>query len=147
MAAAVHRSPVLRPLISATATRSSLPVKARQLGTMHTAQNYPVGGLDDSLLTHTSWGFDTWARGYSSPAAVWHALLTHRRLAVVDPLAVQRRQNYGGGGSTTLKFKLTGFYVEDKGWAPVRVSVTDPQTGKHTTLTVIGVLSDSVPGG
>ena len=54
MAAAVHRSPVLRPLISAVATRSSLPVKARQLGTTHTAQNYLVGGLDDSFLTHTS---------------------------------------------------------------------------------------------
>jgi putative ABC transport system permease protein len=143
MAAAVHRSPVLRPLISAVATRSSLPVKARQLGTMHTAQNYPVGGLDDSFLTHTSWGFDTWARGYSSPAAVWHALLTHPGLAVVDNLAVPHRQNYGS--TPTLKFKLTGFYVEDKHWAPVRVSVTDPQTGKHTTLTVIGVLSDSAP--
>ena len=146
MAAAVHRSPTLRPLISVVATRSSLPIKARQLGTTQTAQNYLVGGLDTSFLTHTSWGFDTWARGYSSPAAVWHALLTHRGLAVIDPLAVPRRQNWGFGGSG-LKFKLTGFYVEDKGWAPVRVSVTDAQTGKHTTLTVIGVLSDSVPGG
>ena len=141
MAAAVNRSPALRPLISAVATRSSLPVRARQLGTTHTAQNYLVGGLDDSFLTHTSYGFDTWARGYSSPAAVWHALLTHPGLAVVDNLAVPHRQNYGS--TPTLKFKLTGFYVEDKHWAPARVSVTDPQTGKHTTLTVIGVLSDS----
>jgi putative ABC transport system permease protein len=143
MAAAVHRSPALRPLISAVATRSSLPVRARQLGTTHTAQNYLVGGLDNSFLTHTSYGFDTWARGYSSPAAVWQALLTHPGLAVVDNLAVAHRQNYGS--TPTLKFKLTGFYVEDKHWAPVRVSVTDPQTGKHTTLTVIGVLSDSAP--
>ena len=29
----------------------------------------------------------------------------------------------------------------------MRVSVLDPQTGKHTTLTVIGVLSDSAPAG
>jgi putative ABC transport system permease protein len=143
MTAAVDRSPVLRPLISAVATSSSLPVRARQLGTTHTAQNYLAGGLDDSFLTHTSYGFDTWARGYSSPAAVWHALLTHPGLAVVDNLAVAHRQNYGGG--STLKFKLTGFYVEDKHWAPVRVSVTDPQTGRHTTLTVIGVLSESAP--
>jgi len=145
MAAAVHRSPILRPLISSVATSSSLPVRARQLGTTHTAQNYLVGGLDNSFLTHTSYGFDTWARGYSSPPAVWHALLTHPGLAVVDSLAVPHRQAYGFGGST-LKFKLTGFYVEDKHWAPVRVSVTDPQTGKHTTLTVIGVLSDGAGG-
>jgi putative ABC transport system permease protein len=143
MTAAVHRSPVLRPLISAAATRSSLPVRARQLGTTHTAQNYLAGGLDNSFLTHTSYGFDTWARGYGSPAAVWHALLTHPGLAVVDNLAVAHRQNYGS--TPTLKFKLTGFHVEDKHWAPVRVSVTDPQTGRHTTLTVIGVLSDSAP--
>jgi len=146
MAAAVHRSPALRPLISVVATRSLLPIKARQLGTTKTAQNYLVGGLNNSFINNTTWGFDTWARGYSSPAAVWHALLTHRGLAVIDPLAVPRRQNYGFGGSN-LKFKLTGFHVEDKGWTPVRVSITDPQTGKHTTLTVIGVLSDSVPSG
>jgi putative ABC transport system permease protein len=146
MAAAVRRSSTLRPLISVVATRSSLPVKARQLDPPREAQNYLVGGLDPSFLAHTSWGFDTWARGYSSPAAVWHALATHPGLAVVDPLAVPRRQNYGFSGST-LKFKLHGLYVEDKGWTPVRVSVLDPQTGRHTTLTVIGVLSDSVPGG
>jgi len=146
MAAAVHRSPVLRPLVSAVAAKSSLPIKARQLGATQTAENYLVGGLDNSFLTHTSWGFDTWARGYHSPAAVWRALRTHRGLAVIYPLAVPRRQNYGFNGSN-LKFSLTGFYVEDRGWAPVRVSVTDPQTGRHTTLTVIGVLADSVPTG
>jgi putative ABC transport system permease protein len=146
MAAAVRRSPTLNRLISVVATRSSLPVKARQLGTTQTAQNYLVGGLDQSFLTQTVWGFDTWARGYTGPAAVWHALATHPRLAVVDPLAAPRRENYGFSAST-LNFKLKGFYIEDKGWKPVRVSVLDPQTGKHTTLTVIGVLSDSVPAG
>jgi putative ABC transport system permease protein len=146
MAAAVRGSNALRPLIGVVATRSSLPVKTRQLGTGQTAQNYLVGGLDQSFLTHTTWGFDTWARGYSSPAAVWHALATRPGLAVVDPLAVPHRQNYGFSGST-LKFKLQGFQVEDKSWKPVRVSVLDTQTGRHTTLTVIGVLSDSVPAG
>jgi putative ABC transport system permease protein len=146
MAAAVRRTSALRPLVAAVATRSSLPVKARQLGTTQTAQNYLVGGLDQSFLTHTVWGFDSRARGYSSPAAVWHALATHTGLAVVDPLAVPRRQNYGFSGST-LTFKLQGLYVEDKGWKPVRVSVLDPQTGRHTSLTVIGVLADSVPAG
>jgi putative ABC transport system permease protein len=146
MAAAVRRSPTLRPLISDVATRSSLPIKARQLGTTHAAENYLVGGLDSSFLTHTTWGFDTWARGYDSPAAVWRALRTHPGLAVIDALAVPRRQNMGFNTST-LKFKLTGFYVEDKRWAPARVSVSDPQTGKHATLKVIGVLADSVPGG
>ena len=146
MAAAVRRSQTLRPLISAVGAKSTLPIEARQLGTRQSAENYVVGGLDDGFLTHTTWGFDTWARGYRSPAAVWRALRTHRGLAVIDALAVPRRQNYGFN-SSNLDFQLTGFQVEDRGWAPVRVSVTDPQTGKHTTLTVIGVLADSVPAG
>ena len=65
------------------------------------AENYLVGGLDQSFLTHTSFGFDTWARGYSSPAAVWHALETHPGLAVVDQSVVPRRSNFGFGGSTS----------------------------------------------
>jgi putative ABC transport system permease protein len=146
MAAAVRRSPTLRPLISVVASKSTLPVKARQLGTSDKAQSYLVGGLDHSFLTHTSFGLDTWARGYSSPADVWHALDTRPGLAVVDPFVVPRRANWGFGGSG-LKFKLHGFYVEEKNWTPRRVSVLDPQTGKRTTLTVIGVLADSAPAG
>lgn len=146
MAAAVRRSPTLRPLVGVVATRSSLPVSARQLGTADKAENYLVGGLDPSFLAHTTWGFDTWARGYTGAASVWQALATHPGLAVIDPFAAPRRANWGFGGSG-LKFKLSGFYIENKGWRPVRVSVVDRQTGKHTTLTVIGVLADSVPGG
>jgi putative ABC transport system permease protein len=82
------------------------------------------------------------ANGYDSPAAVWHALRTHRNLAVVDPLVVPRKTNWGTPPS---KLRLKGFYIEDKTFAPLRVAVRDPQTGKHVTLTVIGVLSDSTP--
>jgi putative ABC transport system permease protein len=146
MQAAVRRSPALSPLISVVAAKSTLPVKAHQLGTNAKAENYLVGGLDTSFLTHTSFGFNTWARGYGSPAAVWHALENHPGLAVVDQSVVPRRSNFGFGGGIT-NFKLHGFYVEDKHWAPVRVSVLDQQTGKHTTLTVIGVLADSAPAG
>jgi putative ABC transport system permease protein len=142
--AAVRRSPALRPLIGIAAAASALPVKARQLGTGAAAENYLVGGLDRSFLTHTTYGLDTWARGYRSPSAVWHALATHPGLAVVDPSVVPRRDNWGFGGSRT-KFNLTGFQVDEKGWRPVRVSVSDPQTGNHLTLTVIGVLADNVP--
>jgi putative ABC transport system permease protein len=144
--AAVRRSPVLRPLISVAASKSTLPVKARQLGTNAKAETYLVGGLDTSFLTTTSYGLDTWARGYSSPAAVWQALDTHPGLAVVDPTVVPRRANWGFGGAIT-KFRLHGLYVDNKGWTPVRVSMLDPQTGKQLTLTVIGVLSDAASSG
>jgi putative ABC transport system permease protein len=144
MQGAVRRSPRLRQLIGVAAGISALPVKARQLGRRTTEGDYVVAGLDRSFLTHTTYGLDTWARGYGSPAEVWRALRAHPGLAVIDPSVVPRRQAYGFGGPLT-SFRLHGFEVESKGWTPVRISVTDPQTGKHTTLTVIGVLADSVP--
>ncbi|HXY86112.1 MAG TPA: FtsX-like permease family protein [Gaiellaceae bacterium] len=144
--AAVRRSPVLRPLIAVAASKSTLPVEARQVGTSAKPETYLLGGLDHAFLATTSYGLDTWARGYDSPAAVWHALDSGTGLAVVDPTVVPRRANWGFGNGAT-KFRLHGFYVENKGWAPVRVSVRDPQTGRHTTLKVIGVLSDAASSG
>jgi putative ABC transport system permease protein len=43
------------------------------------------------------------------------------------------------------KFQIHGFYLEDRTFDPVRVSIRDPQTGKRMTVTVIGVLSDTAP--
>src|SRR4029077_21064195 len=41
--------------------------------------------------------------------------------------------------------RLTGFYLEEKTFDPVRVRVRDQQTGRQLTLTVIGVLADNTP--
>jgi putative ABC transport system permease protein len=121
---------------------STLPVKARQLGTSATEESYLVHGADDVFLAHTTYRLAGHARGYDSTAAVWRALRQHPNLAVVDQYVVPRKANWGVPPS---KFMLRGFYLEDKTFAPVKVTVRDPQTGKRTTLTVIGVLSDSTP--
>src|SRR5581483_3137731 len=55
---------------------------------------------------------------------------------------VPRKANWG---TPPAKFMLRGFYVEDKTFAPVEVTVRDQQTGRHVTLKVIGVLSDATP--
>src|SRR6185503_13984153 len=68
---------------------------------------------------------------------------TRPNLAVVDQFVVPRKENWNFG--MTPDFKLTGFYLEDKTFDPVRVTVRDQQSGKRLTLTVIGVLSDSTP--
>jgi putative ABC transport system permease protein len=83
------------------------------------------------------------APGYDSPRAVWNAIRTHPGLAVVDPWIVPRKANYGGGGGPD--FRLRGFYLEDRTLPPTSVEVRDPQTGRQTKLTVIGVLADSAP--
>jgi len=128
---------------SVVSSLSSLPVKARQLGTGAKDESYTVNGADAAFLSHTTYGLATRARGYASSAAVWQALRTRPNLAVVDQFVVPRKANWGF--AMTPKFKLRGFYLEDKTFEPVRVAIRDPQTGKRLTLTVIGVLSDSAP--
>jgi putative ABC transport system permease protein len=123
------------------ASESSLPVRANQVGTK--AEDYLVHGVDDPFLTHTSYGLAARARGYADSADVWRAVRKHPGLAVVDPTVVPRRSTFVG--AVVPKFRLHGFYLEDKTFTPVRVDVRDPQTGARLRLTVIGVLADTVP--
>ena len=95
------------------------------------------------FLENTSYGFAAIAPGYRSASSVWHALATHRNLAVVDPSVVPRKTNFTFGA--TSKFKLTGFYLEDRTFRPIHVQVRDPQTGRSVRLEVIGVLSETAP--
>jgi putative ABC transport system permease protein len=125
------------------ASISTLPAKARQLGTGAENASYPLHGVDRAFLDHTTYKLSAWARGYDSAEAVWRAVRDHPNLAVVDPFVVPRRANWNLG--VFPDFKLTGFYLEDKTFAPVPVEVRDPQTGKHVRLSVVGVLPDSAP--
>jgi putative ABC transport system permease protein len=122
--------------------QSYVPVQARQVGAADSA-GYVVRGLDDSFLHHTTYGFATRANGYDSDRAVWTALAADPHLAVIDGLSVPRRVRWGTGAISD--FQLSGFYLEDKHFAPVPVDVRDTQSGKTVRLKVIGVLSDSVP--
>jgi putative ABC transport system permease protein len=123
-------------------SESTLPVKARQLGTGLKEKSYWVNGADATFFAHTTYRLAARARGYDSTAQVWRALRTRRDLAVVDQLVVPRKAKWG---SQAAEFQLSGFYLEDKTFTPVKVSVRDPQTGKRLALTVIGVLSDTTP--
>lgn len=141
---AVAGDPELRRQVSVAASQSYLPVQARQRGPGRPYEAYPVRGLDERFLETTSFGLAATARGYSSAREVWQAMKARQGLAVVDALVVQRRSNYNVG-NVPPDFKLTGFFLEDGGFDPVKVEVRDPQTGRAKTLTVIGVLKDSAP--
>jgi putative ABC transport system permease protein len=144
MRAALARAPGLNPAdFRVVSSQSTLPVKARQLGTAAKQESYVLQGVDAAFLEHTTYGLAARARGYASPAAVWRAMREHPGLAVVDQFIVPRKANWNF--APMPKFHLRGFYLEDKTFAPVKVSARDPQTRKHVTLTVIGVLSDSAP--
>jgi putative ABC transport system permease protein len=105
--------------------------------------DYPLRGFDDSFLNTTTFDLAALAKGYDSPRAVWQALSRRADLAVVDALAAPRRSNWGFGVAPELR--LHGFFIEDGAFDPVRVVVRDPRTGTAKTLTVIGVLADTVP--
>ena len=144
MRAALASTPALQSSdFRVVSAESVLPVKARQVGSGVEPEPYLVHGVDNAFLEHTTYQFGAMARGYSTPADVWRAVRTHPGLAVVDPLVVPRRANWNMGPPS--KFKLSGFYLEDKTFTPVRMDVRDSQTGRVARLTVIGVLADSVP--
>jgi putative ABC transport system permease protein len=144
MRAALARTPGLDPAsLRVVSSQSTLPVKARQLGTAAKEETYVVHGADTAFLAHTTYGLAARARGYDSPAAVWRAIRARPGLAVVDQFVVPRKANWNFG--PLPKFHLRGFYLEDKTFAPMKVTVRDAQTGKRATLTVIGVLPDSAP--
>lgn len=132
----------LQSEVRLVSSESTLPVKVRQLGTSSKEKSYVVNGADATFLTHTTYGLAARARGYDSTAAVWQAIRNHRNLAVVDQNTVPRKANWG---NQPAAFQLSGFYLEDKTFDPVKVAVRDPQTGKRLVLTVIGVLSDTAP--
>jgi putative ABC transport system permease protein len=145
MPAAVARTDGLdRKDFRVISSESTLPVKAHQLGVGAKDESYVVNGADDAFLSHTTYGLAARGRGYASSEAVWKAIRTRPDLAVVDQYVVPRKADWNFAPAPT-KFALHGFYLEDKVFDPVKVSVRDQQTGKRLTLTVIGVLADSAP--
>jgi putative ABC transport system permease protein len=138
--AAVQR--VVPKTFTIVASESVLSAKVAQAGDRGLV-DYPLRGFDDSFLRQTSYGLAARANGYRSTRAVWNALSERPDLAVIDGIAAPRRANWNFG--VAPKLKLHGFYLEDKTFDPVRVRVLDPRTGNTRTLTVIGVLADTVP--
>jgi putative ABC transport system permease protein len=119
-----------------------VPADARQAGTGSFA-TYPVRGFDLPWLAHTRYSLAAFARGYSDPRQVWNAIGRRLDLAVVDPFTVPRHSNWNF--APPPDFRLHGFFLEDEVFDPVPVQVRDPRTGTTRTLTVIGVLADTVP--
>jgi len=125
-------------------SQSVLAVDARQEDADRLAESYAARGLDPSFLEHTTFGLGAIATGYGSAREVWDAIRSTPDLAVVDALVVPRRDQFGFNALPS-DFKLSGFVYEDGTFDPIKVAIRDPQTGRRTQLTVIGVLEDTAP--
>jgi putative ABC transport system permease protein len=137
-AAGVHGSG-----IRVAAGQATMPLEVRQANTGRAFESYPVAGFDDAFLSNTTYDFAAVADGYGNAAEVWRALRERPGLAVVDPIVVPRRDNWGSG--VMPDFRLSGFYLEDGHFPPISLDVREQQTGQRERLTVIGVLADTVP--
>jgi putative ABC transport system permease protein len=143
MAAALRRAPRVNVNdFTTVGSQSVLAVEAKQVGAGRTFETYLVRGLDSPFLAHTTFGLGDIAKGYDSEQDVWTAVRERPGLAVVDSTIVPRRDNWSFG--VLPDFQLSGFYFEE-GFDPIPVQVLDKQTGRRTTLTVIGVLKDTAP--
>ena len=126
--------------------QSSVPVEgapARQRP--RSAESYPVHGVDDAFLRHTTYGSPHRARGYGSAADVWRALRDAPDLAVVDQLVAPRRDELelraaAGVPACTASTSRTGRFDAGPRRRP------RPADRKRPPLTVIGVLADTHAG-
>jgi len=144
MPAAVRNSNSLNPDdFTAIASESVSFLEVRQAGDPQ-FHDYPLLGPDDSFLANTTYGFTILARGYNSDREVWEAMARDPTLAVVDTLAVPRREDFQVGAARQ-EFKLKGFYLEDDSFDPVPIEVRNPATGNVARFTVIAVLKPN-PG-
>jgi putative ABC transport system permease protein len=144
MAGALGRTPGLRAAdFTAVGSQSVLAVEAKQVGARRPAETYLVRGLDAPFLEHTTFGLGQLGVGYETEQDVWDAVRTTPGLAVVDSTIVPRRDNWNFG--VLPDFALTGFYYEEGALEPIPIEVLDKQTGKVTTLTVVGILKDTAP--
>lgn len=125
--------------------RSLVAVEVKQAGTDNEFADYPLRGLDGSFLQNTTYRMAAIANGFDSPRAVWKAVENTRGLAVMDALPAPRRDKFVGIGGPQTDFRTEGFFIEDGAFDPFQVEVRDPVTGNETTLTVVGILTDTAP--
>jgi len=123
--------------------QSYVPVEAVQVGSGRELESYALRGVDRGFLEGTTYELAAMATGYDDPEQVWSALSASPSVAVVDPYVAPRRDQWGF--AIPPDFQLSGFYIEDGSFAPIPVEIHDPVTGTTFEVTVIGVLSDSVP--
>ncbi|MGH3128491.1 MAG: ABC transporter permease, partial [Gaiellaceae bacterium] len=143
MSVALRRAPGLNQGdFTTVGSQSVLAVEAKQTGAGRPFETYLVRGLDTPFLEHTTFGLGDMARGYGSAQEVWAAVQERPGLAVVDSSIAPRRDNWNFG--VMPDFQLSGFYYEE-GFDPIPLEILDKQTGRRTTLTVIGFLKDTAP--
>ncbi len=105
-----------------------------QVGASEEWERYPVLGVDDAFARESQIKLQTRASQYPDDAAVWEALRTTPRLAVIDAFAVSEG-GFGGPG-----FHIEGFDETAEVMDPLELQLRDPASKGMIPLKVVGVI-------
>ena len=99
-------------------------------------------GGDQEFLENNSMPLQTIAEGYDSVDEVWAAMAENPNLAVVDASAVTGFTNDEDGGDAP--FRIRGVSSGDNVMQPIDVRVENPIGNEDLTVTVVGVIDETV---
>jgi putative ABC transport system permease protein len=123
----IAANPALRTGITATGALTKVAVGLRQPGQADQSwQAYGANIMDDAYLATTRFTLHSRANGFGSDRQVWQTLQNRPGFAVVDSSLVPSKNGGIGGGAG---FMLSGFYYEDRSFAPTLVEMRDNQSG------------------
>jgi putative ABC transport system permease protein len=124
-------------------TDIDLTSEVRQVGQGEEWTGYPVRAGDDAFFTELDAALDQRATGYADDRAVYDAVRTQPGLAIVDGSVLSEG---GFGPQAASDFRVVGISTDQTEFEPFQVEVSDPVTGRSASVTVIGILSATIPG-
>ncbi len=100
---------------------------------------YPVIGADEGFYLSLGTTLQAYANGYANEQAVMDAAAGDSSLALVDTSVV------GISFNDRFDWSAKGVTITDDRFDPFQLAITDPISGKETTVTVVGVLRSQLP--
>ncbi|MEO8538834.1 MAG: FtsX-like permease family protein, partial [bacterium] len=100
---------------------------------------YPVIGADDGFFSSLDTTLQAYANGFADEPAVMEAVRANPSYALVDTAVV------GISFNDTYEWTVDDVTITSDRFDPFDLTITDPATGRTTTVTVIGVLRSQLP--
>jgi putative ABC transport system permease protein len=117
---------------------------ASQLRTVGTEKwkRHFLNGVSPEYAENTVMPISFRAPGYPTDDAVWQAIATDPTVAVVDSFTV----GADGFGSADDQFAVSSGATDSEtgAFTPVQVEISDPGSGRTTTVTIIGVIDEKI---
>ena len=106
---------------------------------------YSIQGMDPNFILTNELKLLTRAKGYESDEAVFMALASSSRYAIIDESRLKDGSNAFGEPTSQNSFRIerTLSEIDSSGWAPIAVAVMDPFTGLEQEFEIVGIISNT----